>query len=63
MTLNSIAVMAGTLRQMIARRRSSGVSEYVATMKNVNLESVSKKYHCTNYLKVPNFYVILLYSI
>lgn len=43
MTLNSIAVMAGTLRQMIARRRSSGVSEYVATMKNVNLENVSKK--------------------
>ena len=34
-------VMAGTLRQMIARRRSSGVNEYVAAMKNVNLENVS----------------------
>ena len=39
--LSSIAVMAGTLKQMIARRRSSGVNEYVAAMMNVNLENVS----------------------
>ena len=33
--------MAGTIRQLIARRRSSAVNEYVAAMKNEYLEKVS----------------------
>lgn len=33
--------MAGTLRQMMARRRSSAVNEYVEAMKNTSLEKVS----------------------
>jgi hypothetical protein len=53
--------MAGTLRQMIVKRRSSGVNEYVTAMKNVNLENVSENnipLFKLNYLKVPSVIII-----